>query len=181
MSNIIEKDREWLKEQVEEGVEAFIETEYEYLVGILTRYVCRQLYIAGCAINSENPTDEPSDRQRYTGARSVRRRHRQYRQEIGHHGRLIQLIKTVKQTPTRLPKYQAGISLFHDGMQMRILRIHERRPQPIQPLHAVRPASENEVREALFLITLPMPLPPASRGLLRIPSCSAIRKGPSFS
>lgn len=59
MSNNIEKDREWLKEQVEEGVEAFIETEHEYLVGILTRYVCRQLYIAGCAINSENLTDEP--------------------------------------------------------------------------------------------------------------------------
>lgn len=60
MSNIIEKDREWLKEQVEEGVEAFIETEYEYLVGILTRYVCRQLYIAGCGINSENRTNEPA-------------------------------------------------------------------------------------------------------------------------
>ena len=79
------------------------------------------------------------------------RHHGPPQHEIRSSGGLARILKAVTQTPSRLPKYQAGIHQNHDGMQMCLLRIYERRPQSIQPLHAVRTAPPDEVREAFVL------------------------------
>ena len=47
------------------------------------------------------------------------------------------------------PKIPLLNSRVHDGMQMCLLRFHERRTQPIQPLHAVRTAFGDEILWAL--------------------------------
>ena len=59
MTTVITKDKEWLKKEIEKGIDAFIETEYEYLVNLIMRYVYKQIYLSGCSLNIENPVDEP--------------------------------------------------------------------------------------------------------------------------
>ena len=38
MTTVIVKDKEWLKEKIEKGVDSFLEMEYEYLVEMMMRY-----------------------------------------------------------------------------------------------------------------------------------------------
>ncbi|MBR6214418.1 MAG: hypothetical protein IKQ67_07255 [Candidatus Methanomethylophilaceae archaeon] len=54
MSNIINKDKEWFKDQVLEGIEGFIDCEREYLTELLMKYVYEQIFLSGCAINSRD-------------------------------------------------------------------------------------------------------------------------------
>lgn len=61
MTTIITKDQDWLKKEIENGIDAFFEMEYEYLVNLMMRYVYKQIYVLGCSLNSENPVDEPAE------------------------------------------------------------------------------------------------------------------------
>ena len=61
MTTVIVKDKEWLKEQIEKGIDSFLEMEYEYLVEMMMRYTYQQIYVSGCSLNSESPTDDPSE------------------------------------------------------------------------------------------------------------------------
>jgi len=52
MTTIINKDKEWFKDQVRRGIEGFIESESDYLTELLMKYVYEQIFLSGCAINS---------------------------------------------------------------------------------------------------------------------------------
>lgn len=59
MTTIINKDKEWFKDQVKQGIEGFIDCEREYLTELLMKYVYEQIFLSGCAINScEGATSE---------------------------------------------------------------------------------------------------------------------------
>ncbi len=60
MSTVIMKDKDWLKSEIEKGIDSFFETEYEYLVNLMMRYVYEQIYISGCSLNIKNQVDEPA-------------------------------------------------------------------------------------------------------------------------
>ena len=60
MTTVITKDKEWLKNEIEKGLDAFLEMEYEYLINMMMRYVYEQIYLSGCSLNVENPVDEPA-------------------------------------------------------------------------------------------------------------------------
>ena len=60
MTTVITKDKEWFKKEIEKGIDAFLEMEYEYLVNLMMRYVYEQIYVTGCSLNAENPVDEPA-------------------------------------------------------------------------------------------------------------------------
>jgi len=60
MTAIITKDKEWLKKEIEKGIDAFFESEHEYLINLMMRYVYEQIYVTGCSLNIENPIDEPA-------------------------------------------------------------------------------------------------------------------------
>ena len=52
--NIIEKDKEWLKERIERGIDGFIECEREYLTTLLMKYIYEDIFLSGCSINSRD-------------------------------------------------------------------------------------------------------------------------------
>ena len=58
MTTIITKDQDWLKKEIENGIDAFFETEHEYLVNLMMRYVYQQIYVSGCSLNIDNPVGE---------------------------------------------------------------------------------------------------------------------------
>lgn len=49
--NIIDKDKEWLKERIERGIEGFIDCEREYLTTLLMKYIYEDIFLSGCSIN----------------------------------------------------------------------------------------------------------------------------------
>ena len=52
--NIIDKDKEWLKERIERGIDGFIECEREYLTTLLMKYIYEDIFLSGCSINSRD-------------------------------------------------------------------------------------------------------------------------------
>ena len=58
MTAIINKDKDWLKEQIERGIEGFFECEGDYFNNLIMKYVYEQIFISGCAINGQNDVDE---------------------------------------------------------------------------------------------------------------------------
>ena len=60
MTTIIIKDKEWLNDQIECGMQGFFDMEGEYFVNLMMKYVYQQLYLSGCGINSESETDDPA-------------------------------------------------------------------------------------------------------------------------
>ncbi len=54
MTTIINKDKEWFKNQVRDGIEGFIDCEREYLSELLMKYVYEQIFLSGCAINTSD-------------------------------------------------------------------------------------------------------------------------------
>jgi len=54
MSDIIDKDKVWLKERIEGGIDGFIDCEREYLTEFLMRYVYEDIFLSGCSINSRD-------------------------------------------------------------------------------------------------------------------------------
>ena len=61
MTTVITKDKDWLKNEIEKGIDSFLEMEYEYLIGLMKRYIYEQIYISGCSLNSQSPTDDPAE------------------------------------------------------------------------------------------------------------------------
>ncbi|MBR4685962.1 MAG: hypothetical protein IKP04_05475 [Candidatus Methanomethylophilaceae archaeon] len=61
MTTVIMKDKDWLKNEIEKGIDSFLEMEYEYLIGLMKRYIYEQIYISGCSLNSQSPTDDPAE------------------------------------------------------------------------------------------------------------------------
>ncbi|MBR6910640.1 MAG: hypothetical protein IKN41_02125 [Candidatus Methanomethylophilaceae archaeon] len=53
-NNIIDKDKQWLKERIERGIEGFIDCEKEYLTTLLMKYVYEDIFLSGCFINSRD-------------------------------------------------------------------------------------------------------------------------------
>ena len=53
-NNIIDKDKEWLKERIERGIDGFIDCEREYLTTLLMKYVYEDIFLSGCSINSHD-------------------------------------------------------------------------------------------------------------------------------
>lgn len=60
MTTIIVKDKDWLKDQIERGIQGFFDMEGEYFVNLMMKYVYQQIYLSGCGINSESETDDPA-------------------------------------------------------------------------------------------------------------------------
>jgi len=52
--NIIDKDKEWLKERIERGIDGFIDCERVYLTTLLMKYVYEDIFLSGCSINSRD-------------------------------------------------------------------------------------------------------------------------------
>ena len=61
MTTVILKDEEWLKNEMEKGIDAFLEIEHEYLVNLMMRYIYEQIYITGCSLNTKKQTDDPAE------------------------------------------------------------------------------------------------------------------------
>ena len=56
---IIDKDKAWLKERIERGIEGFIDCEREYLTELLMKYIYEDIFLSGCSINNrEGPGQE---------------------------------------------------------------------------------------------------------------------------
>lgn len=53
-NNIIDKDKDWLKQRIEKGIEGFIDCEREYLTTLLMKYVYEDIFLSGCSINSRD-------------------------------------------------------------------------------------------------------------------------------
>ena len=53
-NNIIDKDKDWLKQRIEKGIEGFIDCEREYLITLLMKYVYEDIFLSGCSINSRD-------------------------------------------------------------------------------------------------------------------------------
>ena len=53
MFKTIDKDKTWLNEQIDEGIQAFIDNEGEYLKELLKRYILQQIFLSGCALNAK--------------------------------------------------------------------------------------------------------------------------------
>ena len=60
MTTVISRDGDWLKNEIEYGIEAFLDMEHERIVNLLMRYVYEQIYVTGCSANIESPNDEPA-------------------------------------------------------------------------------------------------------------------------
>ena len=52
--NIIDKDKTWLKERIERGIDGFIDCEREYLTTLLMKYIYEDIFLSGCSINSRD-------------------------------------------------------------------------------------------------------------------------------
>lgn len=59
MTTVISKDGEWLKNEIECGIESFLDMEHEHIVKLLMRYVYEQIFLSGCCDNIESPGDDP--------------------------------------------------------------------------------------------------------------------------
>ena len=60
MTNIIRKDKDWLKEEIECGIQGYIEMNWERLSNDIMKDVFRQLFLSACAVNMESENDEPA-------------------------------------------------------------------------------------------------------------------------
>lgn len=60
MTNIIRKDKDWLKEEIESGIQGYIEMNWEYLCNAIMKDVYRQLFLSACAVNLESENDDPA-------------------------------------------------------------------------------------------------------------------------
>ena len=54
MTTVIMKDKDWLKEQIESGIQGFLENESDYLVSFIKKYVYEQIYLAAIIPHSES-------------------------------------------------------------------------------------------------------------------------------
>ena len=54
MSEIIEKDKAWLKEMIERGIDGFIDCQRDYLTELLMKYIYEEIFLSGCSINSHD-------------------------------------------------------------------------------------------------------------------------------
>ena len=54
MTTVIMKDKDWLKEQIESGIQGFLENESEYLISLIKKYVYEQIYLAAIIPHSES-------------------------------------------------------------------------------------------------------------------------------
>ncbi|AMK13458.1 hypothetical protein AUP07_0402 [methanogenic archaeon mixed culture ISO4-G1] len=54
MTDIIDKDKVWLKESIERGINGFIDCEREYLTELLMKYIYEDIFLSGCSINSRD-------------------------------------------------------------------------------------------------------------------------------
>ncbi len=60
MANIIRKDKEWLREEIESGVHGFLEMNLENLCEAITKDIYKQLFLSACAANIESDDDGSS-------------------------------------------------------------------------------------------------------------------------
>ena len=60
MTTIISKDRDWLKDEIESGIQGFFDNEGDYFVNLIMKYVLEQIYLSGVSINSESDNDDPA-------------------------------------------------------------------------------------------------------------------------
>ena len=47
-------------EEIESGIQGFFESEGDYLITLMRKYVCEQIFLSGCAVNIESETDDPA-------------------------------------------------------------------------------------------------------------------------
>ncbi len=60
MTNIIRKDKHWLKEEIESGIQGYFEMNWEYLCNAIMKDIYRQLFLSACAVNLESKNDDPA-------------------------------------------------------------------------------------------------------------------------
>ena len=60
MTTIITKDKDWIKDQIERGIQGFFDMEGDYFINLMMKYIYEQIYLSGCAINSESEIDDPA-------------------------------------------------------------------------------------------------------------------------
>ena len=58
MTQIVYKDEQWLKEQIQLGVQGYLDCEIERIAETVTEYVMRQIFNSSCAEYSESASQE---------------------------------------------------------------------------------------------------------------------------
>ena len=60
MTTVIRKDKEWLREEIECGIQGFIEMNMENICDAVMNEVYRQIYLSACEMNIESEADAPA-------------------------------------------------------------------------------------------------------------------------
>ncbi len=60
MTTVIRKDKEWLREEIECGIQGFIEMNMESICSTVMNEIYKQIYLSACEMNSEIETDAPA-------------------------------------------------------------------------------------------------------------------------
>ena len=61
MATVIQKDEEWLRKQIESGIQGFLELNIDRICSTVAEKIYAQIYLTGCEINSESPADDPAE------------------------------------------------------------------------------------------------------------------------
>ena len=60
MTIVIEKDKEWLREEIECGIQGFIEMNMESICNRIMNEIYKQVYLSACEMNLESEVDAPA-------------------------------------------------------------------------------------------------------------------------
>lgn len=60
MTTVIRKDKEWLREEIECGIQGFIEMNMESICNTVMNEIYKQIYLSACEMNSESGADSPA-------------------------------------------------------------------------------------------------------------------------
>ena len=60
MTNIIRKDNDWLKEEIERGIRGYIEMNLDNICNTIMKDVYKQLFLSACIETAEGESDEPA-------------------------------------------------------------------------------------------------------------------------
>ncbi|GEM_PF-1216800 len=60
MTIVIEKDKEWLREEIECGIQGFIEMNMESICSRIMEEIYKQIYLSACEMNMESERDSPA-------------------------------------------------------------------------------------------------------------------------
>ena len=60
MTNIIRKDKVWLKKEIERAIQGYISMNWESISNAIMKDIYRQLFLSACGVNLESENDDPA-------------------------------------------------------------------------------------------------------------------------